>query len=226
MSSKAYKLPNRIERLFNDILRSQTRFCESHPQTGLSIPGEKALLRLPVYTAEAVSLDRTGARTKPRVSIAKVQQIAWRLFIGTEAKNVVAATEIDAREKRGRYHRFQFGEAVGNAYKAAGRIQVAKRRRSQSYSLRILQLPPLYFSALWLRRKGSADLFFSLVNVGTRLRSGHAYRRSTVERALGEEFLRRQSAKTILAGRKKNSSLLVEQMSDRRNTERPSEPAQ
>jgi hypothetical protein len=217
MSSKAYKLPNRIERLFNDILRSQTRFCESHPQTGLSIPGEKALLRLPVCT---------GARTKPRVSIAKVQQIAWRLFIGTEAKNVVAATEIDAREKRGRYHRFQFGEAVGNAYKAAGRIQVAKRRRSQSYSLRILQLPPLYFSALWLRRKGSADLFFSLVNVGTRLRSGHAYRRSTVERALGEEFLRRQSAKTILAGRKKNSSLLVEQMSDRRNTERPSEPAQ
>jgi hypothetical protein len=171
-----------------------------------------------VYTAPAVSLSRTEKKTKARVSIAKVKQVAWRLFIGTEARNVVAATEIDTRTRRGRHHQLQFGDAVGHAYKAARRIQLAKGRQPRSYSLRLLQLPPLYFSALWLRRKGSEDLFFSLVNVGTRLRSGHAYRRSTVELALGEEFLQRQSAKDILAIRKKKSTLLVEQISRRNNS--------
>jgi hypothetical protein len=220
MSSMTDKLPNRIESLFIRILRSQVRFCESHPQTGLTLygtPRKEALLHLPVYIAVAVNLRAAGSGTKARVSIAKAKQVAWRLFIGTETRKVVAAIEIDIRTKQGRYHQLQFGDAAGHAYKAAGRVQRAKGQLPRSYSLRMLQLPSLYFSALWLRKKGLADLFFPLVNIGTTLRSGQAYRRYTVERALGEEFLRRQSAKEVLAARKQKSGLLVERISPRRN---------
>jgi hypothetical protein len=229
MSPTADKLPNRVEKLFAKILRSQARFCELHPQTGVTLHGASesgAFLPLRVYTTVAVKLRRGGSEKRPRVNIAGVRQVAWRVILGTEASEVIAATEIDTRRKQGGYHQLQYGDAARHVYETSRRIQRKKGSQPLKYSLRLLQLPSVYFSALWLRRTGSEDLFFSLVNVGTKIRSGQMYRRSAVERALGEEFLRRQKARDVLAARKRVSGLRVDQVPVRRAGRKPAGDSQ
>jgi len=116
-------------------------------------------------------------------------------------------TAVELRIGKGRklYHQLQYGDFIRHTYQVAETLRRKRQIQGRVYSLRLLQVPALYFSALWLRDRSRADLFVSLVNIRGSLRSGYVYTRSEIERALSRELLRAKKAKEELLARKSNS---------------------
>ena len=207
MSPLISKIPVEVHKIFRDFLNLHVVFCKKHPETGIKheeLSEANVRLVLPVYTTAKIRLKSKRQAAQKEVSLAKLKRVAWRFFFDSE-RGVRTAAELHIGRGRKLYNQLQYGDFVWHTYKVAEQLPRKKRLRGRVYSLALLQLPALYFSALWLRDRRKADLFVALVSVKGRLRSGYVYKGSEIERALSQELIRARKAKEELRARKSRS---------------------
>jgi hypothetical protein len=200
-------IPAAVHKILPQFLDLHASFCEKHPEVGIKhhlISESNVKLILPVYVASSFRVKRRGPEPQKLVSIGRPRKVALRLYFDSKT-GVRAAAELRIKNGRRVIDQLQFGDFVRQTYETVRRLRRKNRVHRSAYSLCLLQIPALYFSALWLRAKRETDFYVSLVSLKGSLRSGHIYNRSEVERALSVELLRRKEAKEQLLVRKAKS---------------------
>lgn len=203
MALKTVVAPKRIQMALIEVLPSLYQFLQKNPQVGVhhhAVYKPQVKLWLPVYVGHALASSmpkKKGASTRQRLT---AKRVAWVCFLQTN-KGVNAAIELQA-EKSGIRHQFQHGEFIQRTYSRMKSATRSQRLRRTPYRARLLNVPGLYFSALWFK-SGSRDLFVSLVRVGDgKIKAGGFYSRSEIVRALTDEVLKRKEAHQVVLARK------------------------
>ena len=205
---RALQVPEWTNDAVRRVLASYSPLLLGTPKIGVNpeeLSAEKVKQALPVYTIrvpgrhgkrESAS-ERSGSWFRPR-------RIAWRFFL--EAKKTVnVAVELRTDQKKKSYHQLQRGPFIEHTFKAIRKALQNNRAKKGQASLGLVQIPALYFSALWLKRNRRKDYFVSLVSIPGSLRSGQFYTRAQIMRALTKRHAeRKQSHQTLLARRAKS----------------------
>jgi hypothetical protein len=157
---------------------------------------------LPVYTVRVpAGLSKRESASVRSNSWFKPRRTAWRIFLGTK-KAVNVAVELRADRKKESFDQLQHGPFIEHTFKAIRRALRNKRAKNWQATLGLVQVPALYFSALWLEGNRGKDYFVSLVSVPGLLRSGQFYSRAQIVRALTKRHAERvQSHQALLARR-------------------------
>jgi hypothetical protein len=190
------------------ILASHSPLLFGTPQIAVNpedLSAESVKLALPIYSVRVPAgrskiksaSARSGSWFKPR-------RIGWRVFL--EAKKAVSvAVELRADRNKESYDQLQHGSFIQHTFNAIRKALRNKRAKNQQASSGLVQMPALYFSALWLKGNRGKDYFVSLVSVPGSLRSGQFYTRAQIVRALNKRHAeRRQSHQALLARRAKS----------------------
>jgi hypothetical protein len=210
VSAPVSDAPLRIRKKLSEVLAGQLRFCKEHPQVGVKYEGlaePNVKLVLPVYTAGAPSEARSHlSPSRHCTSMMKPKQVAWRFFLETK-QGVNVATELPVGKHRESYHQLQCGDFVRHIFEASKTLRRKKRLQGRTYSLRLFQVPSLYFSAFWLKCNRYPDLFVPLVDLPRGPKSGRVYTRSEVARALVKQLVKKREAREELNARKSKSKV-------------------
>lgn len=163
---------------------------------------------LPVYVTKLPARRRARRSKKPlKQSWFKPKRIAWRFFLETK-QGVNVAVELHAKRGIENYHQLQHGQFIQHTFDSIQRVMRSTRVKKQNYSLCLVQVPMLYFSALWLIGSRGRDLFIPLVNFPGRLKTGRFYARAAVVSALGKKLSERRKAHETLLARRAASKVL------------------
>jgi hypothetical protein len=208
-------VPKKIEKALGAILASYSRFLQENPK----LPVEGAALSersirqcLPVYVAKSPSPPASRRpRKRKSQSWFKPKQIAWRFFLETN-QGVNAAVEVHLGYTAKAHHQFQHGEFIQRTFDSVKKARRNKRLRRQHYSLRLLHVPPLHFSSLWVRPVRGRDIFVPFTNFSGELRAGSFRTQSEICRALVNSAAEKRKAHQDLLTRRKQS--LAERRSD------------
>jgi hypothetical protein len=211
---KTVVAPKRVQTALTEVLPSLVQFLQQNPQVGVhhhDVHDREIKLWLPVYVGTApVSSRSRRKRASTRARLA-AKRIAWLCFLKTR-QGVNAAIELQVERSGSIRHQFQQGEFIQHAFarmRAAARDQ---RLRGGAYTARLLNIPGMYFSALWFK-SASREQFVALVSIGNEVKAGGFYSRSEIVRALNDEASRRKEAHQIILARKRQVSSAADSLS-------------
>jgi len=203
------RVPKRIRQAVTEELQTYSRFLQENPEfhvdyNHLSLQNIRACL--PVYVSKPPAPPRTGRyrRRTQGGTWFKPKRVAWRFFLETK-KGVNLSVELHAGAIANPHHQLQYGEFVQHTFNSLQRAQRGSPTRRRRYSPRILSLPDLYFSALWLTDSRGRDLFSPLVSVRGSLRPGSFYTKSEILRGLTNRTAERRNAHQNLLVRREQS---------------------
>ena len=207
MTLKVIGAPKRTQEALSGVLPAIYRFLRQNPQVGVhhnAVRSPEIKLWLPVYVGRPLVVVKAIARQPSRRAMFTTKRVAWLCFIQTKGC-VNAAIELQL-DKSGIRHQFQQGEFIQQVFwrmKSAARNERLQRAQ---WAPRLLNIPALYFSALWFK-SGSRELFVSLVKVGDEIRAGRFYSRSEISSALEDEVLKRKEAHRFVLARKRATNM-------------------
>lgn len=131
----------------------------------------------------------------------KPKQIAWRILFETK-RGVTVAVDLHINRKKDTYHQLLYGPSIQRVFETFEMVRQSRRIKKQDFSAAILQIPALYFSALWLTANRSRELYVPLVSLPGRFKVGGFYTRSEIVKALVERWIDRKEARKGLRLRK------------------------
>lgn len=214
MSLKNPVVPKRMRSELILALPSVYQFLRNNPQVGVhhrDIQRLQVQLWLPVYVG---TLEHPKSKKKVTSKLRlSTKRVAWLCFLKTR-KGVNAAVEFKTDKSRSLQHQFQQGEPIRKTFARVKAARRSPRLKRASYTARLLNIPGLYFSGLWLR-SASRELYVSLVRVGNELRAGDFYTRSEVVEALKGELTRRKEAHQVILARKREVANATEDETSR-----------
>ena len=217
MTVQRLKAPKWTSDAISSIIASHSPLFLGTPQINVSpreLSAESVKAALPVYTVRVPA--SRGKRQSSSGQIKewfKPKRIAWRIFL--EAKKVVnVAVELRTDRKKERYDQLQHGHFIEHTFRTMGRALQDKRAKNRQDSLGLVQIPALYFSALWLKGTRGGDYFVSLVNVPGALRPGRFYTRAQIVRALTRRHTERLHSHRALLARRSKSKFAVRDGAD------------
>lgn len=145
---------------------------------------------VPVFTLGLNALLRSAALSKIRPS-------SWRYLLraSSGSKHVVdIATQPDSEHAALR--QLRSGESGERLQKVIRSSEKHKKLQRRKYGVRLLRIPALHFSALWLKADANKhDVFVPVRSVSPKLRAGRHFSReeiATVLKSEAERTLRRQ----------------------------------
>jgi hypothetical protein len=199
------------------VISSHSRVFEDPPQIPVEsgeLSAEKISATLPLFTA---GLPKQRQNRRAAISRSKLwlnpKQIGWRVLIETK-RGVTVAVQLHSNRKKEAFHQLQYGPSIQQTFDA---LESTKRKRGvnkQSFSPGILQIPALYFSALWLTSgKGRRrELFVPLVSYPGKIKIGRFYARKEIVAALVDKWIDRIEAhkKLKLTRKQRGAGILMQ----------------
>jgi len=155
---------------------------------------EKIRATLPVFIAGVPRRqdDRRSAIAHNKLWF-KPKRVAWRFLLET-ARGVTVGVEVHANRKKHAFHQLQHGPFIQQIFDSVQVAARSSRLKGRDFSLGVLQIPSLYFSALWLTTKRGQELYVPLVAFLGRLKIGSFCSRKKVVSALVDKWIERKEA--------------------------------
>lgn len=208
MALQLMPVPGWTKEAVRSVIASQAKIFEDPPQIPVGrgeLAAEKVKVTLPVFVA---GLPKRGDNRRTAIAHNKLwfkpKRIAWRALLQTKA-GVTVAVELHANRKKDAFHQLQYGPSIQRTFDALEMTNRNRRVNKQGFSPGILQIPALYFSALWLTASRSRELYAPLVNFAGRLRIGRFYARKEIVAALVDRWLSRKEAHKKLIAHRRDS---------------------
>jgi hypothetical protein len=123
----------------------------------------------------------------------KPKRVAWRFLLET-ARGVTVSVEVHANRRKHAFHQLQQGPFAQQIFDSVQVVARSSRLKGRDFSLGVLQIPSLYFSALRLTAKRGQELFVPLVAFPGRLKIGSFCSRKKVVSALVDKWIERKEA--------------------------------
>jgi hypothetical protein len=191
--------PEWIPAAVRSAIASHSHVFEDPPQILVDrgeLSADKTRATLPLFTAGVPKQrhNRRAAIAQSKVWL-RPKQIGWRILLETK-RGVTVAVEIHTNRKKYASHQLQYGPSIQQTFDALELTRRNRRVNKQSFSPGILQIPALYFSALWLTSgKGRGhELFVPLVSYPGRIKIGRFYARKEIVEALVDNWINRREA--------------------------------
>src|SRR5947208_12603384 len=167
-----------------EALPSLVQFLQQNPQVGVhhhDMYKAQVKLWLPVYLGSLRTISRAKRKETAARPMLLAKRVAWLCLLQTR-RGVNAAVELKAEKSGSIRHQFQQGEIIQQVFNRKRAAARNPRLRRAVPAAKLLNVPPLYFSALWFKT-GSKDLFVPLVRVGN-IKAGGSYGSSEIALAL------------------------------------------
>ncbi|HTT32500.1 MAG TPA: hypothetical protein VMH48_02765 [Methylomirabilota bacterium] len=208
MALRLTSVPEWTREAVRKVIAAHANVFEDPPQIAVErgeLTAEKARVTLPVFTAGVPKRrdDRRAAIAHSKLWL-KPKQIAWRTLLETR-QGVTVAVELHVSRKKDSFHQLQYGPSIQQTFDALEMARRSRRLSKQEFSVGILQIPALYFSALWVTTNRGRELYFPLVSFPGRLKAKRFYQRKQTVTALVDKWIERREAHKKLAAHKAKS---------------------